>query len=171
MESGVCALVSNSYAGPFGGLPLAKFLHARGERMFGGSLPPDDLRGARRECFRNAWNLAVSRNMEYWEGHAWDPALGGVPVHHAWCRDASSRKVFEPTWGNGANVIYLGVHVPTSVLTHSLEETRTFGVLDNVAVFNGEVAARYFMSERSENDASTRNHRREVQEAMTRQIK
>lgn len=145
MESGTFDIINNTYSGPFGVLPLSRFLSIRGERIMGEALPRNFRRGAPRECFRNAWKLALTHDMEYWEGHAWDPALGCIPFHHAWCRGSSGREVIEPTWHNGANVLYFGVHVPTTVLSQSLEETQTFGILDNVTIFRSAIAARYFM--------------------------
>ena len=112
--------------------------------MKGGAFPPNIRMGAPRKCFRNSWSLALAEGLEYWEGHAWDPALGCIPIHHAWCRDSSSGKVVEPTWHHNANALYFGIHVPTTLLTRNHAETGTFGVLDNFSVFSGVIAARYF---------------------------
>lgn len=147
MERGEYDLINQSYAGPYGALPLSKFLIARGQRMKGAPLSSACHGGSARECFRNAWKFALDNDMEYWEGHAWDPAFGCVPIHHAWCRASLTWDIIEPTWRNGVNVLYFGIHVPASVLTQSLNETRTFGVLDNSAVFSSSSAARYFMRE------------------------
>ena len=123
-------IIDQTLSSPFGDAPIADILRAHGTRLCGAPLPPTYTRGRSRECFRNAWHLTLSRQLEYWEGWAWDPKIGAMPFHHAWCVDGMNGAVVDPTWARPETCVYLGLHIPTDVLLKAINETEKWGVLD-----------------------------------------
>jgi hypothetical protein len=91
----------------------------------------DRLRGRRRgrrpgSCFRNALLLALDDvGLTYVEGLAAAQGDPAIEIVHAWCID-SAGEVIDPTW-RPAGASYLGMAVPTSVVTESVLESRRFG--------------------------------------------
>ena len=57
-----------------------------------------------KECFSNALNLALKKDMLYCEGVALSSDLG-IPMNHAWCVDAGS-EVVDPTWRPRSSIFY-----------------------------------------------------------------
>lgn len=109
--------------------PLRKFLQVHGKQMSGSSLS-SAVNGLKKDCFRSASDAALMKGLDYWEDHAWRQGSGIMPIHHAWCVDSSTGVVFDPTWGESPEAMYLGVHVPNSLLSGILENSETYGVLD-----------------------------------------
>jgi hypothetical protein len=80
-------------------------------------------KGTPKECFRNAYLLAVEYDLIYCEGYA----AGVIPVHHAWCFDKG--KVIDTTWEDGEE--YIGVFFSTKYVSRILLERNSYGVIDN----------------------------------------
>lgn len=136
-------LVSETLDGPYGSLPMAQFLQAHGVLSMGAPRPVGLRRGRPRECFRNAWDLCLGRGMDYWESWAWDPRVGAMPFHHAWCVASRTGAVVDPTWPEPELCAYLGVHIPTELLCEVLNATSRFGILDRGQGFEAERVARH----------------------------
>ena len=137
-------LIDDSLAGPFGKLPLSRFLKACGTPLKGSNLPAGTHMGPMGECFRNAWHLALSGGYTYWEGYGWIPDIGSLPLFHAWCVDDVTQAVVDPTWPEAGDAVYLGIPVPIDVLTKVLSDTGTFGVLDKGRGFESQIAKTYW---------------------------
>ncbi len=123
-------IVSETLSGPFASMTIAKLLRRHGVLMKGAPLPAAVAAGRQMQCFRNAWDLSLSMKWEYWEDWGWDRTVGAIPFHHAWCVDPTVRSVVDPTWAHPEDCVYLGIHIPTGILSEALNETGTFGVLD-----------------------------------------
>lgn len=52
-------------------------------------------RGKKRECFKNAFELAWRHDLDYVEGFA---STGLLAVPHAWCALPGDDRVIDPTW-------------------------------------------------------------------------
>jgi hypothetical protein len=132
MASTFYDLIDACFADVFGQEPMARFLREHGIPMAGEPLPPGIAFGKPRQAFRNAWDLTLKGEVDYFEGYAWDPVCGELPFHHApaWGVDRRTGAVRDTTWRDAAGAVYLGVHVPTGVLLTNLEDSGVFGVLD-----------------------------------------
>lgn len=81
--------------------------------------------GIRKQCYKNAANLAISdKSLTYVEGWAFS---GLIPVEHAWCVDARGN-VVDTTWGYEPDTQYLGVPVHTRYLIDYLLEKGVYGI-------------------------------------------
>lgn len=77
-----------------------------------------------KECFRNAYLLAVEHDLTYCEGYA----MGIIPVLHAWCLDKDDL-VIDVTWKDGTE--YVGVPFQTKYISRILLERKSYGIIDN----------------------------------------
>lgn len=84
----------------------------------------DYPKGTIKECFRNAYLLAVEHNLIYYEGYA----MGVIPVLHAWCLDKDFH-VIDTTWETGTE--YFGVFFSIKYVSKVLLERKSYGVIDN----------------------------------------
>lgn len=82
---------------------IEAFVLERGQSWTHVAMPKGIYLGAEKECFSNAYQMADGRGLRYVEGYA----LRVIPVHHAWCVDASGT-VVDPTWKYGG-VAYFGM--------------------------------------------------------------
>jgi hypothetical protein len=90
-----------------------------------GHRPPKYRPGAKKQCYRNAFNLAQDYGLTYCEGFAYPPGL--IPVHHAWCVDDSGH-VIDPTWDN-ADSEYFGIALRLDYVLSYLEKHQIWGLL------------------------------------------
>ena len=126
-----CDLIDQTFAGPYGILPLAGYLRRNGRRWVGSALPPDMKRGPQGQCFRNAWQLSLSHGLPYCEGYGWDVELGALPFPHAWNLCRSSGRVIDTTWAIGRRAVYLGIELSPKQLMKIIDSTECFGVLQD----------------------------------------
>ena len=108
-----------------------------GVERAGAALPPRIARMKAKECFRNATLTAVTRSMDYCEGYAVRPMLG-IPIHHAWCVDASGT-VVDPTWSDAQECFYLGVSVDAKTAWDITVRSGVYGLLTGMRGFNLDV--------------------------------
>jgi len=96
-----------------------------GEAFSFSELPSYIERGEMKQCFKNAYHLALSSpEHTYVEGFA----CGVIPVMHAWCID-SKDQVVDPTWTDGRE--YYGVRFNLNYVNEVIEDKSTYGVIDN----------------------------------------
>lgn len=82
-------------------------------------------RGAMKECYMNAFNLAMQdSDMIYCEGMA----CGIIPVFHAWCVDIKGR-VYDFTWKDGHE--YLGIPFATYFVMKTIFKREYYGMIDD----------------------------------------
>ena len=87
------------------------------------SLPTGIKRGKPKQCFKNAYLLALAEGFTYCEGYA----NGVIPLMHAWCLD-KNKKVIDPTWKDGKD--YFGVEIPIEVADRIMAKSGHYGILD-----------------------------------------
>lgn len=90
-------------------------------------MPTGVRRGRSKECFRNAFYLAMEREPYGWkyvEGMAFSVA---IPMMHAWVVDDKGC-VVDPTWKDGKD--YFGVELPFHYVQKTVFKKKTFGVVD-----------------------------------------
>ncbi|MHA3980702.1 hypothetical protein ACW9UR_23795 [Halovulum sp. GXIMD14794] len=126
-----CNLIDETLAGPFGKLPLAKYLHENGQRWEGSHLPHGIKKMSRRQCFRNAWELSLRHGFPYCEGYGWDVTLGAMPFGHAWNLCPQSGRVIDATWAIGEKALYLGVELSPNQLMRIVDFTGCLEVLQS----------------------------------------
>ena len=101
------------------------FVLKNGKRMGQRSERSDNFpKGTIKECFRNAYLLAVEHDLTYCEGYA----MGIIPTLHAWCLDKDGH-VIDITWKDG--IEYIGVMFSTKYVNKILLERKSYGVIDN----------------------------------------
>jgi len=84
---------------------LLALIHERGRSFTSAALPADVERGEAKQCFRNAFQLAMSRDdLIYVEGYA----SSIIPVLHAWCVTTRG-VVVDPTWKDAEECAYYGI--------------------------------------------------------------
>ena len=104
---------------------IETFVFKHGKRMGKRSEKSDNYpKGKIKECFRNAFLLAVEHDLTYCEGYA----MGIIPVLHAWCIDEDSH-VIDITWDEGTE--YIGVPFSIKYVNKILLERKSYGVIDN----------------------------------------
>jgi len=109
-------------------LGIEDFLLKEGYHMGDRSPRSDKIRrGKMKECFRNAYLLALSRPyMTYCEGYAVGNGL--MPVMHAWCIDENGQ-VVDVTWKDGKD--YFGVPFKISYVSRIIRAKNSYGIIDN----------------------------------------
>lgn len=109
-------------------LCLEDFVLKEGYLMGDRSPRSDKIRrGKMKECFRNAYLLALSRpHMTYCEGYA--AGIGIMPVMHAWCIDENGQ-VVDVTWKDGRN--YFGVPFKIAYVSRIIRSKKNYGIIDN----------------------------------------
>jgi hypothetical protein len=88
-------------------------------------LPEDVGNGTKKECFKNAMELAMERGWTYCEGYA----SSAIPTMHAWCLDDEGN-VIDPTWDEGRD--YIGVEIPTDYALKTILRRGAYGVIENM---------------------------------------
>lgn len=79
-----------------------------------------------RQCFKNAFYLAVARDFVYVEGYA----ISIIPTLHAWCYDQKTDKIIDPTWEYRPEIEYIGVPIKTNYVFDMAERAEQYSVLD-----------------------------------------
>lgn len=77
-----------------------------------------------KECFKNAFDLAMQTGYTYVEGIA----CSFFPTHHAWCVDENGN-VIDPTWDSPENCHYFGIPFEWDFVMEKVESTMTYGVM------------------------------------------
>ena len=90
-------------------------------------LPKSIKRGLPRNCFQNAYNLAMM-GFRYVEGYGVTPAIP-LLIHHAWVLDEQGY-VIDNTWENSPSCMYVGVELPLDTLLAETFKSGCYGVLD-----------------------------------------
>jgi hypothetical protein len=86
--------------------------------------------GAKKECFTNAFNLAMSEpNLTYCEGLA-IPSNLPIPFDHAWCIDQEGN-VVDNTWDDSEGCVYYGVGFEFEDVRQIVLESEHYGVVSN----------------------------------------
>lgn len=101
------------------------FIRKEGVYMRGSPLPDHVERGEPRQCYMNAFWLALENGFDYYEGLA---SLI-IPTEHAWC--VHEGKVVDPTWPESERAGYYGVHFPIDYVAKVVNDTQYYGVLGN----------------------------------------
>lgn len=88
--------------------------------------PADMVKGADKECYRNAGLLAIEKSKElvYVEGFA---DSGFFPMPHAWCVNKKGH-VIETTWSS-AGKVYFGIPFNTEFLNTVILKRKKWGVI------------------------------------------
>lgn len=103
------------------------FILQNGREMELGNVDIGEMRGEMRECFRNAYYLAMQKDWTYCEGYAISKGL--IPTLHAWVLD-NEGKVVDPTWEGEAE--YFGCEFPWKYVTRITFKREYWGsVLDD----------------------------------------
>lgn len=112
---------------------LQRFILGTGQAWRGAPLPARVRKGAKRECFAQAIDLATRRPraLRYVEGYGLSAGLAGFPmlIHHAWCIDAKGR-VVDPTWDDPAHSEYFGRPFTIAEWDEATNETHAMSALD-----------------------------------------
>lgn len=89
--------------------------------------PPGLKKGRDKQCYTNAFWVAISNpGLTYVEGYA-VPQVVTMPMEHAWCVDEAG-VVVETTWKTLGRT-YLGMRFTTEQVQRSALETKMYGVL------------------------------------------
>jgi len=86
--------------------------------------PNGAKKGEIKNCFKNAFELALETGWTYCEGYAFSVVL---PLAHAWVLDEQGR-VIDPTWREGKD--YYGVEIPLQYATKTVLRREAYGVID-----------------------------------------
>jgi hypothetical protein len=78
--------------------------------------------GKPKECFLNAYQMALASGYSYVEGYA----IGVIPVLHAWVTEG--HHAIDPTWEDGKG--YIGVTFGINYVEHVIFKRKAYGVLD-----------------------------------------
>ena len=81
-------------------------------------------RGKMKECFKNAYELALHEGLIYCEGYA----LSIIPTLHAWCIDKDGN-VIDPTWTDGKE--YFGIPFDLEIVSKIILKRGKFGIIDS----------------------------------------
>ena len=109
-------------------ISLPSLIRDRGRLFAGAALPADVRRGAKGECFMNAFLLAHRRNdLIYVEGYA----HFYFPTLHAWCVTREG-VVIDPTWDNPEDCAYYGIPLKREFATKATLRNKVYGVLSDM---------------------------------------
>jgi hypothetical protein len=121
-----------------GRAPLAQFVLRNGKVHAPAPLPAGFKRMTKRECFKNATDLATDRRgLTYVEGLAVSCVMP-ILIHHAWCIDEAGN-VVDPTWDEPENCLYMGVEFDLQTLVEKTLERQLCGLLTDEWQFNFEL--------------------------------
>ncbi|MGW8177823.1 MAG: hypothetical protein ACWGQW_03400 [bacterium] len=96
-------------------------------------LPEHIERGEVKQCFRNAYQIAIEHDLIYCEGLAVSSVLP-FPVLHAWVFDGR-HFIYETTWPELGQE-YWGVALSTTYVEKELLRREVYGILDmNIELF------------------------------------
>ena len=85
--------------------------------------------GNKKECFKNAYDLAQEKGLTYVEGYATTETETLLELSlHAWCID-SQGTVYDPTWAEADE--YFGVAFDMDYVTQTIYHSKHYGVIDN----------------------------------------
>lgn len=108
------------------GHPPTMFRLLRGVGCEAAPLPKSIRMGQKRECFKNAGELAVNDDrFTYFEGYALSSV--GFPLEHAWVVGPEG-KVIDNTWDEPEACVYFGIPFDTEFLTNRLLTTQRWGI-------------------------------------------
>jgi hypothetical protein len=85
-------------------------------------------RGTPKECFSNAFHLALETGLIYVEGFMLRDGLP-IPIHHGWCVDGDV--VIDPTINDPENCEYYGIPMDTDFVLLHTTTSGVYGILDN----------------------------------------
>lgn len=111
------------------------FILQHGRHFTPQSLPQhlEHHRGQKKQCYRNAFNLACSNNeLFYVEGYSYNL----FPAPHAWCTDKDG-KVYEITWDEPGQE-YFGVCFNTKYILEVILSKQYYGILTTRELLNGK---------------------------------
>ena len=104
---------------------IEDFILKNGRKMKIEPLPEGIKRGEPRQCFKNAFLLALENGFTYCEGYA--NSVVPLPLMHAWCVDKNGI-VIDPTWEDGKD--YFGVEIPMEIANRIILKSGHYGVID-----------------------------------------
>jgi len=107
---------------------MSQFLVEHGSFYRPAALREDVKRGVIKQCFDNAYKLALRRRWRYVEGYAISSTLP-LPIHHAWAIDENDR-VVDNTWRDIGSS-YFGVEFPVGYMREVRKRTDLWPALDN----------------------------------------
>jgi hypothetical protein len=111
---------------------MSSFLLEHG-RFWQPCLKRDDVRwGVAKQCFDNAYKLAIRRGWRYVEGVAYSER-SILPLHHAWSIDDLGNLV-DNTW-RGTTLSYFGVEFSVEYMRDVRKRTKLWPALDNYKNF------------------------------------
>ena len=95
-------------------------------------LPEGMKKGKLKQCFMNATHLMLEDpdRYVYCEGYAQLKDVPGLAIQHAWCLDADTGKVIDPTWGVDPRIsAYYGIPLDPQYVQKTALKTGVYGVL------------------------------------------
>jgi hypothetical protein len=91
------------------------------------ALPASVTSGQKRECFRNATQLAMDNIGKYVYAEGYAVSTAGLVTSHAWCVTREG-EVIDPTWDKPEQCAYLGIPFSHEFLVERMQETEVYGV-------------------------------------------
>ncbi len=79
-----------------------------------------------RQCYRNAFHLALAHGFIYVEGYA----ISVIPTLHAWCYDPATDRIIDPTWRYRPENEYIGVPIKTDYMFEICSLAEQYSVID-----------------------------------------
>lgn len=108
--------------------PMQRFVIELGTEMYPANILPSHIKsGVIKECFYNAYNLALD-GYTYVEGYAVNQVIA-IPIHHAWVIDRHGA-VIDNTWSDTSNCAYFGIEFDIDELLSITTKTGVYGLLD-----------------------------------------
>lgn len=118
---------------------LERFVLKNGKGFTGSKLPEGVERGTPKECFANAFNLALTNSdYQYVEGFAGHRNLP-LPIHHAWVIDGDGN-VIDNTWEGPETATYWGIPLDFDFVYETVVEKHGYyGLFANEIMLNLDV--------------------------------